>query len=102
MRSSRRGGEPDRASSGPGAIEVHSQFGELNLGNQVFTGGLADGNQWTNSAYIIDTGVNWFPNEYTKVYLDWQHAVFGRPVAVRPGGTAMTENLLWLRFQRYF
>ena len=88
--------------TGPGAIEVHARFSELNLGNQVFTGGLADGNEWSNSAYIIDTGLNWFPNEYTKVYLDWQHAVFGRPVAVRPGGFASTENLLWFRCQLYF
>jgi phosphate-selective porin OprO/OprP len=88
--------------TGPGAIEVHARFSELNLGNQVFTGGLVDPNEWSNSASIVDTGFNWYPNEYTKFYFDWQHAMFGRPVVFKPGYSAQAQDMFWLRFQLYF
>ncbi len=92
---------------GPGAIEVHSRFSALNLGGNVFTGGLADPNIWSNSAYIVDTGANWYLNEYTKIYFDWQYAGFGDGVfngSDARGKTRLTRdtNLLWLRFQLFF
>jgi phosphate-selective porin OprO and OprP len=88
---------------GWGAIEVHSRFSELNIGQNIFTAGLADPNLWSNQAYAIDTGMNWYLNFYTKVYLDWQHAVFGNPVTTGvPGRFMRTTDLFWLRFQIFF
>jgi phosphate-selective porin OprO/OprP len=52
--------------------------------------------------YAIDTGLNWYPNQYTKIYLDWQHSVFGTPVTNGPGSFHKTGDLLWLRFQLFF
>lgn len=88
---------------GIGAIEVHSRFSDLEIGKQVFTGGFADPNQWTNRAYAIDTGANWYWNYYTKIYLDWQHAMYGTPITSGRGGHLMSStDLFWLRFQVFF
>jgi phosphate-selective porin OprO/OprP len=87
---------------GLGAWEVHGRYSALNLDDRVFTAGLADGNLWTNDAYAIDLGLNWYINQYLKVYFDWQHAVFGRPVIAAPGFQQKTSDLFWLRAQLYF
>lgn len=89
---------------GWGAFEVHSRFSALNIGHNVFTSGFADPNLWSNNVYDIDVGFNWYLNYYTKIYFDWQHAVFGSPVYNRPGpgGFQTTSDLFWLRFQLFF
>ncbi len=93
--------------TGPGAIEVHSRISTLNLGNQVFTGGLADPNLWADRAYAIDTGMNWYLNQYTKIYFDYQIAEFNSGVynGINSRGQtnlSRTSNLVWLRFQLFF
>ena len=89
---------------GYGAVEVHSRYSQLSLGQQVFSGGFADPNQWTNSVYTVDTGVNWYLNYYTKIYFDWQHAGFANPVVTgNPSHRFMSStDLFWLRFQLFF
>jgi hypothetical protein len=46
--------------------------------------------------------VNWYLSFYTRIYLDWQHAELGNPVAVAPGRFSSTTDLFWLRFQIFF
>ena len=87
---------------GLGAWEVVFRYADLNLGRQVFTAGLADPNDWTNSLFITDLGVNWYWNAYIHVLFDWQHAGFGSPVVYRPGGFARTSDLFMLRFEIWF
>ncbi len=87
---------------GLGAWEVVFRYADLNLGRQVFTAGLADPNNWTNSLFITDLGVNWYWNAYLHVLFDWQHAGFGSPVLYRPGGFARTSDLFMLRFEIWF
>ena len=93
--------------TGPGAVEIHSRFSALNVGNQVFHGGFADPNLWANTAYAIDTGANWYLNQYTKIYFDWQYSGFNQGIfngSDANGKTRLTRdtNLLWLRFQLFF
>ncbi len=93
--------------TGPGAIEVQSRISTLDLGRSVFDGGLADPNLWANHAYAVDTGINWYLNQYTKIYFDWQHSGFNQGVfngnAVRgPAELTRSINLIWLRFQLFF
>jgi phosphate-selective porin OprO/OprP len=95
-------GFKDGKLTGTGAFEIFGRISTLNIGNDVFTGGLADHNLWSNQAYAIDTGVNWYWNPYTKIYMDWQHAVFGNPVYNGPYHLLKTSDLLWLRFQLFF
>ena len=86
----------------PGAWEVFARFSTLNISNNIFSSGFADPNLWTNHAWTTDIGLNWYLNFYTRIYLDWQHAGFGNPVAVAPGRFSSTTDLFWLRFQVFF
>jgi phosphate-selective porin OprO/OprP len=88
--------------TGPGAIEVYGRFAELALSEKAFSSGFADPNLWSNQAQTLDLGLNWYLNFYTKIYLDWQHSMFGTPVLAGPGQYRSTQNLLWLRFQIFF
>ena len=59
-------------------------------------------NLWTNHAATTDIGLNWYLNFYARIYLDWQHAMFGNQVSVAPGRFSSTTDLFWLRFQIFF
>ncbi len=87
---------------GLGAFELESRYSQLTLGNEVFTHGLADPNLWSNRAFTTDVGLNWYLNQYVKIYIDWQHAEFGQPVQFAPGKRQLTSDLFWLRAQVYF
>jgi len=87
---------------GLGAWEAFARYAQLSLGDQVFTAGLADPNNWTNHLFLTDIGINWYWNAYIHVLFDWQHAGFGSPVLYRPGGFAGTSDLFMLRFQVWF
>ena len=87
---------------GPGAWEVVGRVSKLRLGEQIFTSGAADPTLWSNSASTTELGMNWYWNEYIKIYMFWLHGEFGDPVQYRPGGFQKTADLFWLRFQLYF
>jgi phosphate-selective porin OprO/OprP len=87
---------------GLGAWQAMARYSELSLGNEIFTGGFADPNLWTNGVQMIDVGMNWYLNKFTKVYFDWEHAVFAQPVQYRPGALQKTSDLFWLRLQVFF
>ncbi len=87
---------------GLGALELTARYSELELGGQVFTGGLADPNLWTRKAQMTDVGFNWCLNRFVKMYFDWEHTEFANPVAYRPGAFQLTNDLYWLRFHVYF
>jgi phosphate-selective porin OprO and OprP len=86
----------------PGAWEAYARYSTLDIGSNIFTAGFADPNLWTNHAATTDIGLNWYLNFYTRVYFDWQHAMFGNPVSVAPGRFSSTTDLFWLRFQVFF
>lgn len=87
---------------GLGAIELVGRYNYLNIGQEVFTSGLADKNLWTNQLSTMDLGVNWYWNQFLKVYIGWQHAEFGDPVLFAPGRMQKTSDQFWARFQIYF
>jgi phosphate-selective porin OprO/OprP len=91
-------GEP----RGPGAWEAVARVSELRLGEKIFTAGFADPNLWSNSAITTELGLNWYWNEYFKIYMFWLHGDFGEPVLYRPGGFQRTADMFWLRFQLWF
>lgn len=87
---------------GPGAIEVAGRVAQLKLGEQVFTSGLADPSLWSKSVVTTELGVNWYWNEYVKLYTFWLHGEFGEPVQYRPGRFQKSADMFWVRFQLYF
>ena len=64
--------------------------------------GFADPNLWSNQAVTTELGLNWYWNEYIKMYMFWLHGEFADPVQYRPGGLQKTADMFWLRFQLYF
>jgi len=91
-----------RGMFGLGAFEPYARYSALNVGDEVFTEGLADPNLWTNQVRMTDIGFNWYLNRLTKVYVDWQRAWFGDPVFYRPGGLRSTNDIFWVRLQFYY
>jgi phosphate-selective porin OprO and OprP len=87
---------------GLGAWEVVSRVSMLRLGENIFTSGFADPNLWSNQAITTELGLNWYWNEYVKVYTFWLHGDFADPVQYRPGGLQKSADMFWLRFQLYF
>jgi phosphate-selective porin OprO and OprP len=87
---------------GLGAFEVVTRVSEFHLADRIFTAGFADPDLWSNSAITTEVGLNWYWNEYIKVYMFWLHGEFGDPVQFRPGGSQLTSDMFWLRFQLYF
>ena len=88
---------------GLGAIELAARYSALDLGDRVFTAGLADPNLWTDRVQMTDIGFNWYPNKFIKIYFDWEHASFADPVFYAPGPRLQkTSDLFWMRAQLYF
>ncbi|MBX7103566.1 MAG: OprO/OprP family phosphate-selective porin [Gemmataceae bacterium] len=87
---------------GIGAWEFAGRVAQLKLGDEVFQAGFADANTWSNSVVTTELGVNWYWNEYIKMYMFWLHGDFGDPVQFRPGQFQKSADMLWLRCQLYF
>jgi phosphate-selective porin OprO/OprP len=85
-----------------GALELTARFSDLTLGRQVFTGGLADPNLWTNQVQMVDVGLNWYLNRFLKIYFDWEHAMFATPVFYNTGRFQKSNDLFWIRCQVFF
>ena len=77
---------------GLGDFQPTARYSTIYLGKQVFTGGFADPNQWTDHVQLTDVGFNWYLNKWTKIYFDWQHAMFASPVVLSPGKGADHER----------
>ncbi len=87
---------------GIGAWELAGRVAELGLGDDVFTAGFADSDRWSNSVRTTELGVNWYWNEYIKLYMFWLNGRFGDPIRDRTAGLQETADMFWIRFQLYF
>jgi phosphate-selective porin OprO/OprP len=87
---------------GLGAVELAARYSTLEVGDIVFRNQLANFRDWSNDAYTVDVGVNWYWNQFMKVYLGWLGAVFGKPVLYGPDQYQLTNDMLWARFQIAF
>ena len=79
--------------SGPGAWELTYRYSYVNLNDNMVLGGIY-------SEHTV--GLNWYWNEYIKVYMFWLHGNFADPVQYRPGDLQRSADMFWLRFQLYF
>lgn len=93
-----------RGGTGRGALEVFGRYSYLKLGEELFTAGLVNPDDWTNQAAITDVGLNWYLNQFVRVTFDWQHAMFRDPVLLNESRDLRSRNsdLYWLRCQLYF
>ena len=87
---------------GTGAIEPFFRYEYLDIGREVFTGGLADQNEWANRVSMTHVGLNWHLTQYIKLYFDWNHAEFNQPVIFAPNRRQRNSDLFSVRFQVFF
>ncbi len=88
--------------SGTGAIEPYFRYEYMDIGNQIFTGGFSDQNNWANRLFSTHVGMNWHLTQYVKMYFDWNHVEFNNPVLFAPGRRQKTSDLFMARLQLYF
>ncbi len=93
-----------RYGTGRGAVEIFGRYSYLKLGDEIFTAGLVNPDDWTNTASITDIGLNWYLSRFVRISLDWQHAMFGDPVLLNEEQDlrSRTTDLYWARCQLYF
>ncbi len=94
--------DPSMGEHGFGAIELAFRFDHFEVGQEVFSQGLANPADWTNHVDTTDCGVNWYLNKYVKIDFDWQHSSYHRAVTYAPGRSHHHSDLFWTRFQVYF
>jgi len=87
---------------GPGAWEVFGRFDFMDVGNQIYTGGIADPIGNSNRLWMTDTGLTWHITQYIKMFFDWNHVEFNDRVLYNTHKAAGTQNLLWWRLQLFF
>ena len=87
---------------GWGAWEVFGRYGHLDIGDSVYSYGLASTTGNANRVWQTDVGINWWMTQYFKMVLDWNHQEFNNPVTYAPGKYKDTANVLWWRVQLYF
>jgi phosphate-selective porin OprO/OprP len=89
---------------GTGALEPFVRYSQMDLGEEVFSAGLADPTKWSRSAYMTDVGFNWYPNRFIKCSFDWQHTAFGTPVLLNEakGYYGNAVDLFWVRCQLWY
>lgn len=87
-----------------GAWEATYRYNYLALGDNVFSGGYANGALWSNNVATNDIGMNWYPNQFVKIMWTWEHANFGSPVVynTNTGDQFTRSNTYWMRTQLYF
>ncbi|MFO1021581.1 MAG: porin [Planctomycetales bacterium] len=93
-----------RDGTGRGAVEVFARYSQLKLGNDVFSAGLADPHDWTNSAAITDIGWNWYLTRFVRLSFDWQHSMYATPVLLNEEQDLRSKknDLFWMRCQLFF
>ncbi len=86
------------------AWEVYGRYNFMDVGNQIYTGGIADPTGNANRLWMTDTGLTWHMTQYIKMFFDWNHVEFNDRVYYNAGKhqAAGTQDLLWWRLQLYF
>jgi phosphate-selective porin OprO/OprP len=91
-----------KGKEGIGAWEIFARYNYMDIGNQIFTGGIASPNGNANRLSIVDVGCNWYMTQWTKLVFDWNHADFNKPVTYNTGKTQLNSNTLLMRLEIYF
>ncbi len=93
---------------GLGAWELFGRYNYLDIGNQIFTHGIASADGDANRLFMTDAGLTWHMTQYVKMFFDWNHVEFNNPVIynntnnVSKNARQSTSNTLWWRLQLFF
>lgn len=88
----------------PGALELFGKVTDLQLGDSIFRGGIANRALWTNRAFAPEIGINWYLTHFVKFTFDYQHVFLGNPVVLDEARGTFTKNydLFMFRTQLFF
>lgn len=93
---------PSKGQWGPGAWQIATQWSELNIGTGDFQRGFIDPTRYTNRLDQLMTGLNWWPNKYTRLSFDWVWTGFNNPIPLNNSAPVSTFNTFWMRFAMFF
>jgi phosphate-selective porin len=101
--------DPSAPLASPGAWELVFRVERMEVGQQAFTGPhplaslSGSGNQSTNAATEVTSGLNWYMTKWARAQLNWEHANFASPVKLGNVSKAFSEeDTLYTRFQVIF
>jgi phosphate-selective porin OprO/OprP len=93
---------PSRRQYGPGAWQIASQWSELNAGTGDFARGfVTPGNNASRMGNFM-AGVNWWPNQYTRLSLDYVWTHFNEAIPLGGQSPVDRYQTIWMRFAMFF
>jgi len=93
---------PTKGEYGPGAWQVAAQWSEFNAGRGDIDRGFVDLSRSTERMSNFMTGVNWWPNKYTRLSFDYVWTWFNNPIQLVGPGPVDQYNTFWMRFAMFF
>lgn len=93
---------PTSGRYGTGAWELAAQWSQLFVSNNVVAAGLV--NPLINATRLnqLMVGVNWWPNKYTRISLDYMWDQTDKPVDLGNGNFQSEYNVYWTRLAMFF
>ncbi|MHC5540897.1 porin [Singulisphaera rosea] len=93
---------PSRGQFGPGAWQVATQWSQFNAGAGDIQRGFADPARSAERMDTLMTGVNWWPNRYTRLSFDYVWTQFNKPIVLVAPNPIDQYNIFWMRFAMFF
>ncbi|WP_240911544.1 porin [Paludisphaera soli] len=93
---------PSRGEYGPGAWQLAAQWSQFNAGRGDIDRGFVDAARSTERMDSFMTGVNWWPNKYTRLSFDYVYTGFNNPIPIVGPGSIGQYNTFWMRFAMFF
>jgi phosphate-selective porin OprO/OprP len=93
---------PSRGEYGPGAWQVAAQWSQFNAGRGDIDRGFVDASRSTERMDSFMTGLNWWPNKYTRLSFDYVWTWFNNPIPIVGPGSIDQYNTFWMRFAMFF
>jgi phosphate-selective porin OprO/OprP len=93
---------PSKCQYGCGAWELVGQFSQMSVGNNVVDLGLVNPTVAATRLTQTMIGVNWWPNQYVRVSLDWMYDHTNKAVDLGNGVMKSEYNVFWSRIAMFF
>lgn len=93
---------PSRGEYGPGAWQAAAQWSEFNAGRGDIDRGFVDVARSTERMDSFMTGLNWWPNKYTRISFNYVWTWFNNPIPLAGPGSIDQYNTFWMRFAMFF
>lgn len=93
---------PSRGQFGPGAWQVAAQWSEFDAGHGDIARGFVDPARSAERMGTFMTGLNWWPNRYTRISFDYVSTQFNRPIVLVAPNPVEQYSIFWMRFAMFF